>query len=291
MSETKTPLSADEQKYFDSGGDDGAAAAPEGAAPAAEPVEPAEPAAPPEQDRMVPRAALLEERKARQAHAAEIAKLREQNARYEERMQVFRELQAAEKPQAGLPDITTDPQGYVEYLGRQQAEIQAQQQRDAAEREQHAQIRQLQKWATGYEVEFKKSTPDWTLAMDHLRASGTAELLAQGISPEQVQAGLDAYVLRVAWDARQSGANPAERLYNIAKTRGYTKPADTSTQSSVEQQADAISRGQRLAAGAPGSGSAGGADVTTEWLANAQPREFNAFVAKYPAKARQLMGE
>ncbi len=277
--ESNGVLTADESRFFETGGE-------EGGTEAIETTEQAEPQAP-QRDKMVPHAALHEERKLRQARDAEVQQLREERARYDERLKILQERwQPTEQQSNDPPDIDKDARGYVEWIGRQTQAIQQQEAQRQQQTYVQQQVGELRGWASSQEAVFRQEAPDWDAAANFLKQNRIAEFRAMGTPDTEIQKSLDMDLLMIAQSSRQSGVNPAQRLYEIAKLRGYQPQQGNQ----AVEQAETIQRGQRMATAAPGGGGGVGA-VTADQLLAMSAEEFDAFSKKNPAQLRRIMGE
>lgn len=272
-------------EYFDTAG----AKAPE---PAATTTPPAAPEGGEQQkERFVPHQALHEERERRKALEKDLQAEREKQARLDERLTILQRAWqqpdgTAQQP-AGPPDIDSDARGYVQHLGQTLTKIeQTLQERQQAEAQQ-SQTRELVNWAAQQEREIVSRVPDYVDASRFLIEHRVSEYRALGFTDQQIQSALQADMTAVAMHARQTGANVAERIYAVAKHRGYQPKAPAAQP--VEEQAQMINRGQQLAS-TPAAGGAPGGQITAAQLADMSAEEFDALARKDPKLVRRLMG-
>lgn len=200
-----------------------AEAAPEAKAPepaAAEAPAPAAavPAPAKEPDRVVPLAALLEER--RQSEA---------------RIRALEDKLAKPEPAKAVPtpeiDYTQDPRGYVDArVDKALHELEALKKQGAERIEQtHAQVADLQLVSAinAAEAAIAGDTPDYQDALTHVRQVRLQQL--QLINPqataEQLYAHLGQEERQMAAAELGQGRNPFKLLYEVAKTFGYQVPA------------------------------------------------------------------
>lgn len=322
----------------DAPGDDGSIAAPEPAAPAAPTAEDLEidvPEAPaaavaPERSRTVPQQALHQEREKRRAAekkaleretelAAEKAARAQDQAVLQARVDMIAKLAetqaavpVAPVAEEALPDKTTDPIGYFEALtGRMQKRLEAQDGmlRGFAEQQRRAQQgAELRAWGMAQENEFAEREPDYSDAMEFLKASRRAELRALGVTDAAERERTIAQdVNTIALVARRDGANFAERLFKTAQERGFVKkaaapavpaaPAIPALDAEFSSAAARAERGRENAMTLSTVGSAPAAKLSVERIANMSESEFDALITKaktnpgaYPEFIRQLMG-
>jgi len=128
-------------------------------------------------------------------------------------------------PPEEIPDPDEDPLGYQQYkinkleqtiksqsdYLRQQHEYTQRTQQEAAFREQYKAQAQ----------EYAQKQPDFMDAYSYLMSSRLQEHLAAGFSEQQAQQLLVEDEIAVASLAFKDRVNPAERIYSIAKARGY----------------------------------------------------------------------
>lgn len=192
--------------------------------PAAAPVAaPTEPAKPPQG--YVPHQALREARE-------------EMRRERDERLALQKRLEALEKPPAAAPTEDTDPIGALRdtrltLKGVQERLAQRDQAEAAAGQEQ-----QFYQTVDAAERTFSKETPDYYQAVDFLRASRETELkLAYGITdPAKLNQALNLDAAAIASAALRDGISPAQRVYELAKSRGYAlKPAEPDPKEHVER--------------------------------------------------------
>ena len=257
--------------------------APEADVPEAEAPEPE-----PQAARQVPLAELMKERAKARAAAEEATKLRELHEVGNRRLEELVKALQPKPPPVPVPDQSTDPVGYFNHeintLKQQLAEErkwrdeQAQQQRGGAE----------QQFWDRYRVsaaEFAQQAADFPTAYSHLVDSLMRDFLEAGFTPEEATAELHQQEQKIAAKAFKDGANPAERLYKLAKARGYKGPAPAPTPS---QRLETMERGQQasrsLSGPARGENYAG---LTLAQLASMSQEDF----ARVPERVqRRLMG-
>lgn len=189
----------------------------------------------------VPLAALLEERK----------EAKERERRMEERLaqviQRFAPQQQAQQPQK--PSVDEQPVEVVRELAQWRDQVEQHQVRQA-------QQQQIVNVLTASEAEFAKTTPDYNDAAAFLRTGRAQELAALGFAPHEIQNSLVHEAMTITQRALQSGRNPAEVAYSLAKARGYTGKKAEAQAPAVEKQIETIARG---AAASQSLGTAGGA--------------------------------
>lgn len=244
--------------------------APEPAAAAAtEEAAPPE-AAPRQADTRVPVAALIEERKRAQTERAERERLQ---AALDAQGKQFAELMATLKPPpapAKVPNRDENPVEYLEHLNQttaaELADLKAwREQRAQAETAQQREAEFMGRYRQAVS-EFAQQTPDFGHAYEHVADSLARDYQEAGYSPAEATAEARRREAEIVSKAFRDGANPAERIYKLAKARGFSAVAP---QRVAEQQIDTIERGQQAARSLGAAPSARGGDgpMTMERLA------------------------
>ena len=197
--------------------------------------------------RMVPHAALHEERERRKETERQLAEL---TRRSEERINML--LQRVTQPQSpqaqqqapALPEPDKDPVGHI--LGRignieQALPVIAQALQGMGQQNQQAAAEgQLMQAAMAMEQDFANKTPDYQQAVAYLADQRHKELEALGwVNVAERQALIRREALQLAATAIQSGHNPGAYVYNMAKIRGFQAPAP-------QQQAQQVDPAERL---------------------------------------------
>lgn len=198
-----------------------------GKEPAKEPeAKKPEPKAPePKQERTIPLASHLEERK---AFKAELDAMR-------------KELEALKNPPKAPPpepDHATDPKGYVDHKlntaleqlksqhGDAQKQIEQVAQTAQMSREQAETIAFSQHLQTA-ETAFVQQNPDYYEALSHVRniRAQQLKLMAPEITDEQITQQIGQEELNLAKQLARAGRNPISTVYQLAAAYGYQKKA------------------------------------------------------------------
>lgn len=230
-------LTEAEQKYFDSQGAEKPEGVvdtiqPEGAEPAktTEPAKAAEPkkAEPdkadpdPEPLKVVDKRALDEERNRRKELQKQNAEMRANLERLTGRLDI---LQGTKPRTEEAPLIPTEKpiEAVTELYEDLQRRRQSEQQQTAHQ--------QFMGQYSAQAAEFSQKTPDFKEAYQFLLNDRAAELKeAFGLDGIALENALRSNEMEIAAIAMQQGTNPAERIYQLAKRRGYTgKPETTET--------------------------------------------------------------
>lgn len=126
-------------------------------------------------------------------------------------------------------DVEKDPIGAVE---RMKAILKAQQEGQAkqtsaqqAEQLQRQNVQALSNWAADFEQDFKAEHSDYDDAASFLRDERIKELTVLHGSEQIAEQELFKELLGVVAHCKQKNLDPAETVYNLAKTRGFAKTA------------------------------------------------------------------
>lgn len=241
----------------------------------------------PEKEKFVPYGALHEERQRRKELQQEIERIRQEQLQSAQVMQqVLQQMRQQQEPPA--PTVDDDPVAYFQAKQREQEEqlrMVAENLQQRQEREQ--QEYQQQQFVSAYRQaasEFSQKTPDFNdaykFAIDH-RAN---ELRAAGYPAEMIPQILRSNEAEIVSLAFQQGINPAEKIYEIARIRGWKG----APQAEPEQKMQTLEKGVK--ASKPTGGAPQGGEVTLEALAEASSemdaKEFNDLWAKFARSQR-----
>lgn len=295
-------LSEAETKFFSSSGQD---VDPSLKAPevAAEPVKPpitavpdpvtapaaTEPVAPTQQQ--VPLAALHEERQKRSRAEAERQALQTQLEQLTQQIQ-----QAQKAQQRPPPDPNQDPIGAALYETQatkaQMEELRQWREQQDQVAQYNTQRQQFQQALTSSEAVFRTKQPDYDQALNY--AMGQYEKLLSVIIPDPAarhQRALQEAVGAV-YTVMQEGRDPAQFLYDTAKSMGYTGPqpvpnpggnpaipAIPALPQTVPEVVKTIERGLKQQAN-PGGGGSPNSEITPEMALALPAAEYNKWWAK-----------
>lgn len=271
---------SDEQveQFFDNGGELPAET------PKNDEPEPVAPEPEPEKEKYVPHGAFHEERQRRKELQAELERVRHENAQTAQVMQQV--LQQLRQQQSPIPDIQEDPVTNIDTRLRQIEEFRQQQAREQQERaqieQQQAQAAQLTHAYRAAAQEYAAQVPDLGEAYRHLIGSRVSEYQALGYDTQSAHALVQQEEMQIAAKAFHDGVNPAQRIYELAKLRGYAKQ-----QAPQEQKMETLQRGTRASRATGGAPQTG--EITLEALAEAadslSPDEFNKLWSQYAKNA------
>jgi hypothetical protein len=253
--------------------------APEPEAVKPEPERAVEPAAEPDaddpDDGMVPHGALAQARaKARQYREA-LAKAEQDRARLEGRLEALMKPSAPAEPEKPLK-FSDDPMRVGEDLIKTTSEIRAEL---AAIKEQTAlqhHMAALNQTLLGAEASYKSTTPDYDQAKIHARTSYFEELRAIGYDDETAFNTVVKREQQIVNNAISAGKNPAEVIYNLSKTRGWTGAKPTPAAPSPAEKVALAAKGQaadKSLGAAPGGAAA---ELSVEALAGMSDEDFSA---------------
>lgn len=224
----------------------------------------------------VPLGALDEERSRRRELQEELSRTRADNDRKIGRMEsILDQIRAdrAKPAEAAAPDWETDPAGAarhaVESLGKRfgdfEKHIQGQGQASAAAQ----QDQRIADYLRGAAAEFAKAQPDFGAAYQHLWNDRMAELNEIGYDYATALAIVNADEKGLVAQAAASGKNPAERIYALARRRGY-KAAKVEDEDKIET----LQKGEKAAKSLSGAGGAVEGKMTLERLADLEGDEY-----------------
>ena len=187
------------------------------------------------------------------------------------------------------PDKTTQPVDYFEHkykkLEQELAQERQWRQQQEATRQQQTQYQQFQYAVTQAAAPFINQTPDYGDAYKHVMETKYEELKLAGLPEEHIPAQIATWEAQFAAHNMNSGANPAERLYALAKRLGYQgKPKP---KSEAETKLETVQRGQEAAKTLSGGGEAVELSLATlEQMSDEQIRAL----AKDPKKWLKAAG-
>lgn len=257
-------------------------------APAEPQAEAAQPAQAVEQEsaheaepKMVPLAALHEERAKRRELAAQADAERRAREDLERRMeQRLQALQQAMQPKAPEPPSLEDnPVGHivhkVDALQAQQQALLQQSHQERLAAAQAAALAQVAQRVQHDEAAFKARTPDYLDAVGHIHTMRVRELQALGVDEFAAERQSADELKQFAFVTAANGKSAAEVAYSIAKAKGYTAKS-TAPAVAAPSASEQMQMAQRGAAAATslGNGSATGGRITMSQLASMSDEEF-----------------
>lgn len=178
---------------------------------------------------MVPYGALREERDRRQALEGQIAAQTSQIARLEETFQqVLQRAQSIGQTPEQVPDFDLDPDAYTKYkLETIEQKLTADEQHRQKAAEDQQKNQQAQQFLNMYSTaarEFAQKTPDAQQAYNYIITAMDNDLRLRGfLDPSERSQVLEREEEQIVYRAFQQGANPAQRIYELATARGYKR--------------------------------------------------------------------
>lgn len=267
-----TELTAEETKFFESGGAEVPQETAEAPAPAPAPAV-AQPVPAPAAESTVPLAALHEERNQRKALQKELADYRQKMERMEQTFQ-----QVLDKANAQpVPKYEEDPLGYLQHTQQEVSKTLKNVDEKVSKFEQQTveqqNMQQLAMKITSAEAEFRGKAADYDAAVKYLKEVRKQDMLDLGVPAEHVDQLLTREIISFSQAALSNGKNPAESAYNMAKRYGYRPTAAQATQQQSNLQA--IAAGMEASKTVQG-GSSGG--VRLQDLAQMDEASLDAII-------------
>lgn len=226
-------------------------------------------------ERKVPHGALHEERRKRQALAAEVQKLKDADARREDAFQkLLAKAQTADAPKA--PDFDTDPAGWLKHqletTGKTVQQLQQEREAETKQRQNQAQEQQFIARVQADEAEFTKEQPDYPDAAVWLRDKRIRMFELAGMSPQEAAQAVYGESIYYAQNAMRSGRNPGEVFYGLAREMGYSGPkAKTNdADAKIEKLVKGQEKSSRMS-----SGGESAENITLAQLAELEGEEFD----------------
>lgn len=189
-------------------------------------------------------------------------------------------------------DETADPIGTIEALKRfamQRAQQeQAEQRHTQAQTAQQRQFQQINTRMQEYEGDFRDLNPDYDDAAAHFRQARIAEYQEQGYEGAELEEALKNELVGMVARAIQSGKDPAEVVYKLAKNRGYAGAASKEVVDKQPNKLQTIERGQKAArSGSALSGKTGDGSLSAESVTRLEGAAFDQAFAKLREQARR----
>lgn len=196
---------------------------------------------------------------------------------------------------SAIPDVETDPIGNIEALRKIALRLTQQEQAKTRQTEaQTAQQRQFQQINTRmqeYEADFSAENPDYNDAAAHFRTARMAELQEQGYDGEELNTALRTELVGLVARSLQSGKDPAEVVYKLAKNRGFGAAPRKEVAGEVDKPSkklETIERGQKASRSLSGmSGKTGDGELSAASVSRLEGAAFDAAFAKLRQEARR----
>lgn len=244
-----------------------------------------------DKDKTVPHGAFHEEREKRKKLQADLEQERQQRAAEKavltDRLsQIWQATQQPQQPQFRDPNNDPDPLAAMQHNQnltlQQMHELRNQQAREAQQRQQVEQEHRFTSHVNALEAEFSSTTPDYVDALNFVRGRRISELKALGYPQEQISAIVYQNAQMIASDALRMGANPAERIYQMAVATGYVKKG-TSAEVKMETLQKGVEASKKL-----GNGGVDTGHPTAEQIADMSDDEFATFKSGLKKKGQNL---
>lgn len=240
--------------------------------------EPAEQQQKPE--KVVPYDALHQERQRRKELAAQVKAHEEKMRKMEETFQRF--VQQSQQPQEKAPSYDENPlealrheqEQLKKYIADHNAYLTKQHQTFESQQRQQQFANQYQQSA----LEYLKDKPDFSDAYTYLVQTRGQEYIAAGYDLNQAKQLLHEDEMAIAAKAFQDGVNPAERMYNLAVTRGYKKvePVKENTQQ-AERKIEQMQQGLKQSKSLSNVGGKQEFNLTLESLVDMDDEDFSKY--------------
>ena len=238
------------------------------------------------------KAQAREEREKRRAEAARAEAAEQRAAQLEANLRQF--MAQMQQNQQKAPDPEVDVVGALKYT---QAQLAAERQRQAQEQQQRAALAQqtqiartIQTKVEDFEAEFKAENPDYDDALEYVLDTKEAEFELAGYPKDMAKQHAARWAMNAAAAMLQTGKNPAEQGYALAKRMGYAPkqaqpdPAVIAAQQVAQANADKIKQikeGQAAGSKMAGGGSGGGFDGSLKSIAALEGAAFDAASEKF----------
>jgi hypothetical protein len=226
--------------------------------------------------------ALHEEREKRKELQRKVQDVERKNQRMEETFQQLIQkiqYQQAQPPHPQMPSYEEDPVGSIRARQEQIERFLAQQQQQSYEQQQLEQTRQMQYTAQQQFLDryqksaeaYKQEKPDFKEAYQHLVHSRVGEYQQAGYSVDEARRLLEEDEAAIVAKAYNDGVNPAERIYNLARARGFQGGVNANKER-IEQLEKGVQASRSLS---NVSGKPGKAALRLEDIANLSDEEFS----------------
>ncbi len=225
----------------------------------------------------------------RQELKAQLEQQSYQNQLLQQQLQMLMQQQQQPKQQVAqreemIPDPNEDPLGYQSYrLEHLNKTVVAQQQyleQQARAYQEQQGIAQIDNAYRQSAMEFQKVAPDFMDAYKFLEQSRITEYIAMGYAPHEAARFLQEDERALAAKCFKERANPAERIYNAAKARGF----NVATESKLEKVSNGMQKGKSLPR-AGGKNMEKGYDISQ--IDNMSEADFDKFFNQVKAESKR----
>lgn len=216
--------------------------------------------------------------KMRDEFQAKVSGLEEKLGKYatlDERLNQFtseREKEQKAKAEAEAPKFDDQPSEYLrreqEQLGKRHEELAEGQKKISEQLTQQQQVQSILQRIGGNETAFLKTNTDYYEALGFIREKERERMAMFGYGPEEIEQALAMGEIQTAAALMERGKSPAEYIYTLAKSFGYTNK-----QAEAEGQLDQVEKNLK-ASKTLGSGGQSASDIV-----NAPKEEFDAIMS------------
>lgn len=226
-----------------------------------------------------------EERGRRKEAQAQIDSIKAENEKLKETFNKVMRTAQEKADKENIPNYDDDPLAALKYENEQlRSKIDPLEKAEQNRQQNYTQQQQQKKFISEYAAsadEFKETTPDFDDAYDHLVDSRMKDYIASGYSKEEAANLLQEDEIATVIKARQQGVNPAERIYALAKIRGYNgnKKSDADNFKSQiaknTQKINQLERGVKASKTLSDSGTHSDERLTLETISQMDDDEFS----------------
>ena len=229
--------------------------------------------------------ALKQERTKRQDLERQVKEAAERTQKIENYLRSLQANENQQQQQEEIPDKETDPLGYNNYMMNNlykqfenlQNNVQVQQKNTA-----------YNKFVEVYKnqaAQYAQEQPDFGEAYQYALKSFANEYEAAGMNQEEIAKQLKEDEEGLVQRAFQTGKNPGEIIYNIAKVRGYA-PKTQESQKQKTSKLDTVNKGVKAARTLPRGGRTAGKALDPEDVDSMTNEEFEKFWSQYEREAK-----
>jgi len=191
-----------------------------------------------------------------------------------------------------IPSAVDDPIGNLEALRviaeKMSREHQEQQRQTQAQTQQERQFQQINTRMQEYEGDFRAIQPDYNDAAEFFRQSRIKDYEEQGYTGAELNKALTDEFVGLVARTMQSGKDPAEVVYNLAKNRGFGGEQRKPVVDKPSEKLQTIARGQQSSRSlSQMGGKQGGSNLTMESVSKLDGAEFDKAFARLREQTRK----
>jgi chemotaxis protein histidine kinase CheA len=234
-------------------------------------------------DKKVNYGALHEERERRKELQRQLQEQQQRTQKLEQTFQKLIERVQPPQQQQHEPSFDEDPIEALRVQNEKLARSVQEQNQTLAEQRAYAErVRQFEEFRNRYAESaqaFAKDQPDFGSAYHHLVKSRLDEYTHAGYTRKEAEQLLIEDEAAIVAKAYRDGVNPAERIYSLAKIRGYqaaakNQPASVDKLEESVQKLEQLQKGLQASKSLSGGGGKAQAPLTLEAVANMDDEEF-----------------